>query len=112
MAVNKKGMRKVNYKGRQYLWSVQQLTRKKDDDEAAQIEDRWVRIIDNKKQFIVKYRIPQPKDEFAILINEGGTFPRKPDAREVQIPRWKHDSKHFPTADFIRRLIEWCLTNG
>ncbi len=111
MAVNKKGMRKVNYKGRQYLWSIQNQARKKTDDDQPQLEDRWLRIIDNKKQFIVKYRIPQPKDEFAILINEGPNFPKSPGAKEVQVPRWKHDSKKFPTADFVRRLIDWCMTS-
>lgn len=109
MAVSKKGMRKVNYKGRQYLWNVQEQSRKKTDD-GPQLSDRWLRIIDNKKQFIIKYRIPQQGDEFAILVNEGPTFPRKSDAKEVQVPRWKHDSKRFPTADFVRRLIDWCMS--
>lgn len=111
MAVNKKGMRKVNYKGRQYLWNVQEQMRPKTEDGQPQQADRWLRIIDNKKQFIVKYRIPHQGDEFAILVNEGPNFPQKPGAKEVQVPRWKHDSKRFPTADFVRRLIDWCMTS-
>lgn len=109
MAVNKKGMRKVNFKGRQYLWNIQEQPNQQTEDGAVVSSDRWVRIIDNKKQFIVRYRIPQEGDHFAILVNEGSIFPQRPDAREVQVPRWKHDSKRYPTADFVRRLIGWCM---
>ncbi|MCP5096433.1 MAG: hypothetical protein GY943_12845 [Chloroflexi bacterium] len=111
MAVNKKGMRKVNYKGRQYLWRVQATDRRVpvEGGLVEPVNERWLRIIGSKKQFIVQYRIPNPKDESALLRIEGALFPRQPKAKEVQVPRWKHDSKKYPTADFVRRLIGWCM---
>ena len=111
MAVNKKGMRKVNYKGRQFLWTLQDQDRKvpQEGGFVEPVKERWVRIIDSKKQFIVQYRIPEVKDEFALLKIEGPLFPRQPGAREMHMPRWKHDSKPYPTADFARRLIQWCM---
>lgn len=73
------------------------------------VAERFLHIIASNKKFIVHYRIPKPGDEFTILNIEGGQFPREPEARQVQVPRWKHDSKRFPTADFVRRLIGWCF---
>lgn len=114
MAVNKKGMRKVNYKGRQYLWRV--------DESDVQIpetggfvehrKERVLHIIASNKKFIVHYRIPEEGDSNTILRVEGAQFPRDPAAKEVVVPRWKHDSKRYPTADFVRRLIGWCMTKS
>ncbi len=111
MAVNKKGMRKVNYKGRQYLWRIEDVTRKISEDSGLvqQVKERWLHIIDNKKKFIVHYRLPNAGDEFALLKVEGAQFPRQPNGKEVHVPRWKHDGKRYPTADFVRRLIQWCM---
>lgn len=58
----------------------------------------------------VHYRIPEPRDEFALLKIEGQSFPRQPDAKEVQVPRWRHDSKRYPTT--VRRLIHWCMEDA
>jgi hypothetical protein len=112
MAVSKKGRRKVNYKGRQYLWYVQEVDEQLPTEGGfvEPVKERYLRIFDNKKQFIVAYRIPELRDEFALLKVEGALFPRQPGAKEVQMPRWKHDSKRYPTNDFVRRLIDYCLT--
>ena len=112
MAVNKKGMRKVRYKGKPYFWNVQEVARKvpREGGFVAPVKERWVRIIDSKKRFNVLYRIPQPRDADALLRVEGPSFPRQPDAATVRVPRWKHDTKRYPTNDFVRRLIGWCLT--
>ena len=111
MAVKSKGMRKVRYKGKQYFWNVQELTQQVPDEGGfvRPLQERWVRIIDNKKQFNVQYRIPEPRDDHALLRVEGPHFPRQPEAKELQLPRWKHDSKRYPTNDFVRRLIDWCM---
>ncbi|KAA3658209.1 MAG: hypothetical protein DWQ04_25830 [Chloroflexi bacterium] len=111
MAVNKKGMRKVNFKGRQYLWTLQDQQRKMPQEGGfvEPVKERWLRIIDSKKQFIVQYRIPNTGDESALLKIEGPTFPRQQGVKTIQVPRWKHDSKRYPTADFVRRLIQWCM---
>jgi hypothetical protein len=79
MAVSKKGMRKVNYKGRQYLWYVNDAESWVPDQgfvEAGKV--RVLHIISSNKQFM---------------------------------PRWKYDSKAYPTADFVRRLIDWCMAD-
>ncbi|MCA9933787.1 MAG: hypothetical protein H6662_10420 [Ardenticatenaceae bacterium] len=112
MAVSKKGRRKVNYKGREYLWYVQEATQKLPDESGfvEPVKERYLRIFDTKKQFIIAYRIPEPRDAFALLKIEGIQFPRQPGARQLEMPRWKHDSKRYPTADFVRRLIDWCMT--
>ncbi len=112
MAVSAKGKRKVNVKGRQYLWTV-------DDQAPAPVPDqgfvvpararRRLHIISSNKRFIVHYHLPQSGDAYARLEVEGSEFPRQPGAREVQVPRWHHDTKPYPTADFVRRLIGWCL---
>lgn len=113
MAVSKKGRRKVNYKGRQYLWYVQEVTRSVPDEGGfvTPVAERYLRIFDAKKQFIVAYRIPEQRDASALLKIEGALFPRQPGAREIEMPRWKHDSNRYPTADFVRRLIDFCLTS-
>ncbi len=112
MAVSKKGRRKVNYKGRQYLWYVQEVSAQVPAESGfvEPIKERYLRIFDTKKQFIIAYRTPEPRDEFALLKVEGPLFPRQPGVREVHLPRWKHDSKRYPTNDFVRRLIDWCMT--
>ena len=111
MAVSKKGMRKVNVSGRQYIWSVK--------DEAAAAPEagfveppepyRHLHIISVNKQFIVHYRIPKPGEPHGELRVAGPLFPRNPGAKMAEVPRWKHDSKRYPTADFVRRLIGWCM---
>lgn len=114
MAVNKKGRRKVNYKGRQYIWYMEN----KDihiPEEGGFVEHkpaRYLHIIATNKKFIVHYRQPQAGDEHAILEVEGPQFLRQPDAKAVRVPRWKHDSKYYPTNDFVRRLIHWCMTTN
>jgi hypothetical protein len=112
MAVNTKGMRKVNFKGKPYFWNVQEVTKTvpREGGFVEPVKERWVRIIDNKKQFNVLYRIPEPRDDDALLRVEGVVFPRKPGTAEMRMPRWKHDTKRYPTNDFVRRIIEWCLT--
>ena len=112
MAVSKKGRRKVNYKGRQYLWYVQEIDRQVPDEGGfiASLKERYVRIIGSRKEVLIAYRIPEPRDTYALLKIEGKLFPRQPGARELQVPRWKHDSKRYPTGDFVRRLIHWCMT--
>ena len=85
MAVSKKGMRKVNHKGRQYLWYVNDV-------------DKWV-----PDQGFVE------GDPHAQLKVEGPQFPRQPGAKMVEVPRWKHDMTRYPKADFVRRLIGWCM---
>lgn len=112
MAVSSKGKRKVNVRGRQYIWYVA-------DGERAAVPEvgfvseagpaRTLHIISSNKKFIVHYRLPEPGDRVAHLTVEGPEFPRAPGARQVEVPRWRHDSKEYPTADFVRRLIGWCL---
>ena len=112
MAVSSKGKRKVNVMGRQYLWTVDDQPRPTVPSEGF-VSDatlhRRLHIISSNKQFIVHYRMPQPGDGFAVMDIEGSSFPRQPGARQVEVPRWHHDTKPYPTADFVRRLIGWCL---
>jgi hypothetical protein len=112
LAVNKKGKRKVNVKGREYLWSVEdgpeQVVPAQGFLQQAE-KSRYLHIISNNKRFIVHYRLPQAEEPYALLRIEGPDFPREPGATAVHIPRWRHDSKRYPTADFVRRLIGWCL---
>jgi len=113
MAVSKKGMRKVNYKGRQYLWYVNDA--ESWVPEQGLVEPGKVRvlhIISSNKQFIVHYRLPHEGDPHTQLRVEGPQFPRQPGAKMVQVPRWKYDSKAYPTADFVRRLIDWCMAEN
>ena len=112
MAVNKKGKRKVNYKGRQFLWYVQEQKAQIPADGGFIDHDpvRMVHIIATNKKFIVHYQIPGAGDNHALLRIEGQQFPRRPGAKEIQVPRWKNDSKKYPTNDFIRRLIHWCMS--
>ena len=61
MAVNKKGMRKVNFKGRQYLWYVNE-SKQQVPPEGGFVEygtQRVLHIIASNKMFIVHYRIPK-----------------------------------------------------
>ena len=112
MAVNKKGLRKVTVKGRHYFWYVNE-TKEQIPEEGGFVEyrsERYLHIIASNKQLIVHYRLPQPGDPYTTLRVEGPMFPRQPGAKEVQVPRWRHDSKRYPTADFVRRLIGWCLS--
>ncbi|MCA9978154.1 MAG: hypothetical protein KC413_20475 [Anaerolineales bacterium] len=114
MAISKKGMRKVNHKGRQYLWYVQDKDRHIPEEGGLveTVDERWLHIFASNKQFIVHYRIPEPGAESALLKIEGSQFPRQPGAKGIEVPRWKYDSKRYPTADFVRRLIEWCMTKS
>ena len=111
MAVSKKGMRKVRVKGRHYIWYV------KDAKEIVPVEgfveppelERFLHIISTDKKFIIHYRIPKTGDSHTELNVEGSIFLRSPGQKEVEVPRWRHDSKRYPTSDFVRRLIGWCM---
>ncbi len=112
MAVSTKGKRKVNVRGRQYIWYVQDGERAAVPDEGfveSATPARTLHIISSNKRFIVHYRLPSPGDQTARLTVEGPDFPRAPGARQVEVPRWRHDTNPYPTADFVRRLIGWCL---
>ncbi len=112
MAVSTKGKRKVNVQGRQYLWHVTDVNQPAVPEEGFVRMDepaRVLHIISANKRFIVHYRLPQPGEPHAILTVEGPEFPRAPGAKQVKVPRWRHDAKPYPTADFVRRLIGWCL---
>ena len=112
LAVNTKGKRKVSVKGRPFIWHVES----KDEhipEEGGFVDhtpERFLHIIATNKKFIVHYRIPKEGDEYTTLRVEGEQFPRQPGAKEVRVPRWKHDSKAYPTNDFVRHLIGWCLS--
>lgn len=114
MAVSKKGKRKVTYKGRPFIWSVE--AKEKQVPEEGGFVDytpaRYIHIIATNKKFMVHYKIPEEGDPYAELRVEGAQFPRQPGAKMVQVPRWKHDSKPFPSNDFVRRLIAWCLDSS
>ncbi|HUM69256.1 MAG TPA: hypothetical protein PLK31_10465, partial [Chloroflexota bacterium] len=73
---------------------------------------RYIHIIANNKKFMVHYKIPNEGDAYAELRVEGEQFPRQPGAKVVQVPRWKNDTKLYPTNDFVRQLIAWCLSAG
>jgi len=112
LAVNTKGKRKVNVQGRQYIWHVVDDGAVKVPDEGfvyPQVPVRVLHIVSSNKQFIVHYRIPQTGDSSATLLIEGPLFPRAPGAKSVEVPRWRHDTNPYPTADFVRRLIGWGL---
>lgn len=105
-------MRKVNVQGRQYFWYVADAVGPKVPEEGF-VQDttpaRYLHIISANKKLIVHYCLPQPGDKAGLLTIEGPEFPRAPGAKQLEVPRWKHDSKPYPTADFVRRLIGWCL---
>lgn len=112
LAVSTKGKRKVNVQGRQYLWHVTENDSPRVPEQGfVQPEEpaRTLHVISANKRFIIHYRLPQPGDASALLLVEGPDFPRAPGAKRVDVPRWRHDSKPYPTADFVRRLIGWCL---
>ena len=111
MAVRKKGLRKVNYKGRHYYWHVNESSKTVPDEGFVGYTPttRMLHIISADKQFIVHYRIPEAGDSHTELHIEGPLFPRAPGLQEVEVPRWRHDAKRYPTADFVRRLIGWCM---
>jgi hypothetical protein len=114
MAVSKRGMRKVTLKGREYIWYVKDVdTLLPDEGFVEQTRaQRYLHIISTNKKFIVHYRIPHPGDPHTELQVEGPLFPRAPGLPEVEVPRWRHDSKRYPTADFVRRLIGWCMEDS
>lgn len=110
MAVNAKGRRKVNVNRQSFIWYVSdEKTQIPDQGFISQEPARILHIISTNKKFIVHYILPNTGDEFAELRVEGPHFPRSPSAKIVQVPRWRHDYKRYPTADFVRRLIGWCL---
>ncbi|MCP4417815.1 MAG: hypothetical protein GY805_14415 [Chloroflexi bacterium] len=112
MAVNTKGKRKVKVKGRPFIWHVENKA-KQIPQKGGLVEhtpERYLHIIATNKKFIVHYRLPKEGDPYTTLRVEGEQFPRQPGAKEVQVPRWKHDSKAYPTNDFVRRLIGWCMS--
>ena len=114
MAVSKKGLRKVKVRGKLYFWKVHETDIDVPDQGfvAYPLKRRVVDIISSNKEFIVHYTIPEPGDQAAELAIEGPLFPRAPGAKRIAIPRWKHDSKRYPTADFVRRLIDYCVGDG
>ncbi|MFN2138773.1 MAG: hypothetical protein ACK2UK_22645 [Candidatus Promineifilaceae bacterium] len=111
MAVRKKGLRKVNFHGRSYYWHVNEVAGAAPEQGFVpqQLKQRLLHIISADKRFIIHYRIPEPGDPHTELLVEGPLFPRAPGLKEVEVPRWRHDSKRYPTADFVRRLIGWCM---
>jgi hypothetical protein len=111
MAVSKKGMRKVKVKGKHFLWHVKdnQSNTTQEGFVEYPLSERFLHIISADKRFIVHYRIPKPGDSHTELHVEGTLFPRAPSLKEIEVPRWRHDGKLYPTADFVRRLIGWCL---
>lgn len=112
MAISSKGKRKVNVQGRQYFWYVAETDGHAVPEEGFVRENvpaRYLHIFSSNKKLIVHYRMPQPGDQTGLLIIEGPEFPRSPGAKQVEVPRWRHDTKPYPTADFVRRLIGWCL---
>jgi hypothetical protein len=112
MAVSKKGLRQVTYKGQRYFWSVNESDALIPEGGfvAPPARERLLHIISADKRFIVHYRIPAVDEPAALLRVEGSLFPRAPGRAEAEVPRWRHDSKRYPTADFVRRLIDWCMT--
>lgn len=112
LAVSTKGKRKVNVQGRQYIWHVTEREGPAVPEAGfvrAEEPARFLHIISSNKRFIVRYRLPRPGDTCATLYIEGPEFPRTPDAKQIEVPRWRHDTNPYPTADFVRRLIGWCL---
>ncbi len=111
MAVRKKGLRQVKVRGKVYYWNVREMNVTVPDQGFVSGPDkrRVVDIISSNKQFIVHYMIPQPGDGCSELQVEGPLFPRAPGEKRIEIPRWKHDGKRYPTADFVRRLIDYCV---
>ncbi len=112
LAVSSKGKRKVKVNGRSYIWYIQDAAKPLVPEEGFVgygLSERLLHIISSNKQFIVHYRIPSAGDPDTILDIEGPDFPRSPGATRVHVPRWRHDTKRYPTADFVRRLIGWCL---
>lgn len=110
MAVSKKGNRKVKVKQREYIWYINEVSQKVPDQGFVEpVSERYLNIISSNKKFIVHYRMPKSGDEYTTLKVEGPQFPRAPQAKEIKVPRWRHDSKRYPTADFVRRLIGWCM---
>ncbi|MDA0246201.1 MAG: hypothetical protein OT477_22550 [Chloroflexi bacterium] len=115
MSVSTKGLRKVNYKGQQYLWYVSEEKPRLPEmgfvGAAVPPEpvERVLHVISSNKKLIVHYHLPQAGDEVAYLRVEGPLFPRQPAAKEAVVPRWRHDLNRYPTADFVRRLIHWCM---
>ncbi len=111
MAVGKKGLRKVNFKGRRYYWHVNEKDVEVPEEGLVTYpgRERLLHIISANKEFIIHYRIPKAGDAHTELAVEGPLFPRAPGARELEVPRWRNDGKRYPTADFVRRLIGWCM---
>ncbi len=80
MAVSKKGKRKVNYKGRPFIWSVAEKETQV-PTEGGFVDPnpaRYLHIIATNKKFMVHYKIPNEGDEYADLRVEGAQFPRQP----------------------------------
>ena len=114
MAVSKKGKRKVKHKGRPFIWTVE--SKEVQVPQAGGFVDptpaRYIHIIATNKKFMVHYKIPNEGDPYAELRVEGPQFPRQPGAKRVQVPRWKNDTRPYPTNDFVRHLIAWCMGRG
>ncbi len=111
MAVRKKGLRQVRIRGKLYYWKVKESNAAVPDQGFVRYPEkrRVLDIISSNKQFIVHYVIPLPGEPHAELRVEGPLFPRAPGEKRIEIPRWRHDGKRYPTADFVRRLIDYCV---
>lgn len=112
MAISPKGKRKVNVQGRQYFWHVTDAEQPIVPEEGfvkPSEPARYLHIISSNKRFIIRYRFPEPGEPAARLDVEGPDFPRQPGVKHIDVPRWRHDTKRYPTGDFVRRLIGWCL---
>ena len=111
MAVRKKGLRQVRVRGKLYYWRVSDTQAGVPEQGFVSIPEsrRMMHIISSDKRFIVHYRIPLAGERTAELRVEGPLFPRAPGEKRIDVPRWKHDGKRYPTADFVRRLIDYCM---
>ena len=101
-------------RGKEYYWKVREAMVGVPEQGFVENPEmrRMLDIISSDKQFIVHYVIPRSGEPYAELRVEGPLFPREPGAKKVEIPRWRHDSKRYPTADFVRRLIDYCMQSN
>jgi hypothetical protein len=102
MGIRKKWRRRINVRGRLFIWYV---------CEDSDSPDLVLHVISEDKQFIVMYHLDQPGNPFLIVI--GPEFTGVPNAggiwRRFLCPRWESDSKVTPAT--VRSLIEWCLSS-
>ena len=82
MAVSKKGLRQVAYKGQRYYWSVNERDAPMPEQGFVSPvgKERLLHIISADKRFIVHYRIPAVAETAALLRVEGPLFPARREA--------------------------------